>query len=89
MSRERMDCGHSPQEHAEMHDLMHLVAHVQAVPDPRVAFVMTDDGDVHFACSVTPHEAASMLEEMARRLRRYPANYAREHFDRASSASLN
>lgn len=83
------DCGHSDAEHEQMHDLIHLVHSVQMIDDPRVAFVVTESGSVHFACSIPPGEAASMLEEMARKLRRYPANYVREHFTRAHSAAMN
>jgi hypothetical protein len=48
-----------------MHDLVHLVQHVQKIEDPRVALIITDDGEIHFATSIHPREAAQALEEMA------------------------
>jgi hypothetical protein len=82
-------CGHSDEEHEEMHDLVHLVEHVQTIDNPRVAFILTETGMIHFACSVPPHEAADALERMAAKIRRNPMNHAVEHHDRRTSAHLN
>jgi hypothetical protein len=83
------DCGHTQADHEQMHDLVHLVQHVQAIEDPRVALIITDDGEIHFATSIHPREAAQALEEMAQRIRRYGSNYVRDHFDRGQAARWN
>jgi hypothetical protein len=89
MGHDQTDCGHTEQEHREMHDLLHLTEHVTMLPNPRVAFILTEDGEIHFASSIPPGEAAKAMEQMAAKLRRYPANYATDHFDRARAAGMN
>lgn len=87
---ERLDCGHTPAEHAEMHELDGLVSHVShAVVNPRVALIVSDSGEVHFATSLKPGEAAQMLERMAARVRRYGANYVVDHYDRGVMSEFN
>jgi hypothetical protein len=86
----RLDCGHTEREHEQMSELDHLVEHVQVTAiNPRVALIVQDDGTVHFASSLPPHEAAAMLEKMAERVRRYGANYVSDHFDRGEAAKWN
>jgi hypothetical protein len=87
---ERLDCGHTPREHLEIHELNGLVAHVSTtVMNPRVALLVSDDGAVHFATSLQPHEAAQMLEKMAARVRRYGSNYVVDHYDRGAASEWN
>lgn len=86
---ETMDCGHSQADHEQMHDLAHLVHHVQKIEDPRLALIIAEDGEIHFASSIHPREAAQALEEMAARVRRYGSNYVRDHFDRGRAAQFN
>jgi hypothetical protein len=87
---EQLDCGHTPAEHLEMHELEDLVAHVSgAVVNPRVALIVADSGQVHFATSLNPGEAAHMLERMAARVRRYGGNYVTDHYDRGVSSEFN
>lgn len=74
---------------AEYTDLGELVASVQMVSNPRVAFIVTEEGTVHFATSIAPHEAAAALEEMAEIVRSHNCNHARRHFDRAAAAQMN
>ena len=69
-------------------DLSDLVIAVQAICNPRVAFVLTEEGTVHFASSVHPHEAADALEHMASHVRRNNCNHARTSHAR-SRAHLN
>lgn len=86
---ERHECGHTDAEHREMAELDHLVDHVVQVTNPRVALVVTDAGEVHFASTIPPHEAARLLSEMAERVRRYGSNYVHDHFDRGAAARWN
>jgi len=87
---ERLDCGHTPREHAEQMELAGLITHVSTtVTNPRVALIVDDSGKVHFATSMTPGEAASMLEKMATRVRRYGSNYVVDHFDRGAASEWN
>jgi len=57
--------------------------------NPRVAVVMDDDGDVHFASTLTPGEAATVLMRIAERVRRYGGNYVHDHYDRGQAAQWN
>lgn len=87
---ERLDCGHTPREHAEMHELETLVTHVShTVVNPRVALIVDDGGTVHFATSLPSGEAARMLENMAARVRRYGGNYVIDHYERGVASELN
>jgi hypothetical protein len=86
---EQMDCGHTEEQHAEMQELGHLIAHVQKIENPRVALVIQETGEVHFASSLAPGEAAHVLELMAARIRRYGGNYVHDHFDRGQAAQWN
>lgn len=88
MSEERHDCGHTDEEHGEFFDLFHLVERVQVVKNPRVALVLTDDGHVHFATTLPPHEAAEVLREMTARLRT-GGQYHSFHLDRSRAARWN
>lgn len=73
-----------------MTELKQLVKHVSAmVVNPRVALMVSDSGEVHFATSVPPHEAAAMLRKMADRVQRYGANYVEDHFDRGDASQWN
>lgn len=85
----RHDCGHTDAEHEEYADLHHLMAHVQKIEDPRVALIVTDNGEVHFATSLPPHEASQLLLHMAERVRRYGSNYVHDHFDRGAASRWN
>ena len=89
MNEERLACGHTEREHEEYADLNHLVTHVQRIEDPRVALIISDEGDVHFASSIPPREAADALMMMANRVRRYGSNYVHDHFDRGAAARWN
>lgn len=87
---ERLECGHTEREHIENGELRHLVEHVRVTAiNPRVALVVQDDGNVHFASSLPPSEAAVMLEKMAARVRRYGSNYVSDHYDRGDAAQWN
>lgn len=87
---EERHCGHTDKEHEELFELATLVEHTTiAVKNPRVALVISDTGDIHFASSIAPHEAAAALEQVAARARRYGANYVRDHFDRGTASQWN
>lgn len=87
---ERLECGHTEREHEEMGELGHLVKHVSVMAvNPRVALVVGDSGEVHFASSLPPHEAAALLRRMADRVQRYGANYVQDHYDRGEASQWN
>lgn len=89
MDEDRLDCGHTRAEHEEMHDLHHLIGSIQKIEKPRVALVVEESGEVHFATSMPPREAAEALIAMGMKIKRYGGNYMRDHFDRGRSAHLN
>lgn len=90
MDDERKICGHTEEEHAGFQDLPGLIEHVQhTIVNPRVVLVVGDTGDVHFVTSLPPGEAAQMIERLASRIRRYGANYVRDHFERGEAAQWN
>jgi hypothetical protein len=86
---ERLDCGHTTREHTEMDELHGLVTHVTKLANPRVALIITETGEVHFASSIPPGEAALVLEKMAGRVHRYGSNYVKDHFDRGAASEWN
>jgi hypothetical protein len=86
---EELPCGHTPDEHAEMDELHGMIHEVQRIEDPRLALIVQDTGEVHYASSLNPGEAAQMLEELARRVRRYGGNFVHDHFDRGRAAQWN
>jgi len=89
MDRDEQDCGHTEEDHTEMRELVNLVRVVQTIENPRVALIVTDSGEVHFATSLPPGEAARALALMADRVRRYGGNYVHDHFDRAQASPWN
>lgn len=90
MDQERNQCGHTGEEHAEFSELAGLIEHIQhTITNPRVMLVVTDNGEVHFATSLPPGEAAQLIERLAARVRRYGGNYVRDHFERGQSAQWN
>lgn len=89
MADDRLDCGHTQAEHEEIHDLHHLMHSIQEIKNPRVALVVEESGEVHFATTMPPGEAAEALIEMGMKIKRYGGNYVRDHFDRGRSAQLN
>lgn len=89
MDEKRHECGHTDAEHEEHAELIHLVQHMQKIENPRVALAITDEGEIHFATSIPPHEAAAALRKIAERVQRYGGNYVRDHFDRGEAARWN
>lgn len=89
MDEQQHECGHTDTDHLEMRELLHLVQHAQKIENPRVAVVVTDSGEVHFASAIPPHEAAAALRKLAERVQRYGSNYVRDHFDRGEAARWN
>jgi hypothetical protein len=73
-----------------MAELTDLIEHVTvAVVNPRVALVVGDSGEVHFASTLPPREAAQVLRKMAERVLRSGANYLTDHYDRGEAAQWN
>ncbi len=89
MDDERFECGHTEQDHEQMDELHELVHHVQTIKNPRIALIVTETGEVHFASTIPSSEAAQMLREMTERVRRYGGNYVHDHLDRGMAARWN
>lgn len=81
--------GYSDEERAEHLELHALIAHVTRMPDPRLAFLVTDEGHIHFATTLDPQEAAAALESVAAKVRRYGVRHVSEHLGRSNSAVWN
>jgi len=89
MMEDRLDCGHTEREHEEQMELKQLVRHVQETEQGRVALIVGESGRVTFVSSIPPGEAADLIEEMAKRVRRYGGNYVTDHIDRSRAARWN
>lgn len=59
------------------------------IANPRVALILDDNGEVHFATTLPPGEAAQVLSHMADRVRRYGGNFVRDHYDRGQASQWN
>lgn len=84
------DCGHTEQDHAFQRDLRNVMQHMgHEIVNPRIMMVVEESGEIHFATSIPPGEAAQALEQLAARIRRYGGNQARDHFDRGAASRWN